>query len=93
MDYLLMSYIIYHQGCAAAHRRRHQSQRIPVVGVPAQGRRVLHSPRFAGNSLYTVVFMKIPRGHRRAGIPSNISSRAGGRALAGCCIPRRACCR
>ena len=46
MDYLLLSYVIYHAGLrAAAHRRGHQSQPAGGRALPAQGRRVLHPPQ------------------------------------------------
>jgi len=69
MDYLLMSYIIYHQGYALPHIAAGINLNIPVVGrFLRKGGAFFIRRSFAGNSLYTVVFMKylaaiMARGH------------------------------
>ena len=69
MDYLLMSYIIYHQGYALPHIAAGINLNIPVVGrLLRKGGAFFIRRSFAGNSLYTVVFMKylaaiMARGH------------------------------
>jgi len=69
MDYLLMSYIIYHQGFALPHIAAGINLNIPVVGrYLRKGGAFFIRRSFAGNSLYTVVFMKylaaiMARGH------------------------------
>src|SRR6478735_3975043 len=69
MDYLLMSYIIYHQGYALPHIAAGINLNIPVVGrYLRKGGAFFIRRSFAGNSLYTVVFMKylaaiMARGH------------------------------
>ena len=69
MDYLLMSYIIYHQGFALPHIAAGINLNIPVVGrYLRKGGAFFIRRSFAGNALYTVVFMKylaaiMARGH------------------------------
>jgi glycerol-3-phosphate O-acyltransferase len=69
MDYLLMSYIIYHQGFALPHIAAGINLNIPVVGrFLRKGGAFFIRRSFAGNALYTVVFMKylaaiMARGH------------------------------
>jgi glycerol-3-phosphate O-acyltransferase len=69
MDYLLMSYIIYHQGYALPHIAAGINLNIPVVGrLLRKGGAFFIRRSFAGNALYTVVFMKylaaiMARGH------------------------------
>jgi hypothetical protein len=69
MDYLLMSYIIYHQGYALPHIAAGINLNIPVVGrYLRKGGAFFIRRSFAGNALYTVVFMKylaaiMARGH------------------------------
>ncbi len=69
MDYLLMSYIIYHQGYALPHIAAGINLNIPVVGrFLRKGGAFFIRRSFAGNALYTVVFMKylaaiMARGH------------------------------
>ncbi|HET7811825.1 MAG TPA: glycerol-3-phosphate 1-O-acyltransferase PlsB [Steroidobacteraceae bacterium] len=69
MDYLLLSYIIYHQGFAVPHIAAGINLNIPVVGrLLRKGGAFFIRRTFAGNALYTVVFMKylaaiMARGH------------------------------
>ncbi|HEX6636168.1 MAG TPA: glycerol-3-phosphate 1-O-acyltransferase PlsB [Steroidobacteraceae bacterium] len=69
MDYLLLSYIIYHQGYAIPHIAAGINLNIPVVGrFLRKGGAFFIRRTFAGNALYTVVFMKylaaiMARGH------------------------------
>ena len=69
MDYLLMSYIIYHQGYALPHIAAGINLNIPVVGrLLRKGGAFFIRRSFGGNALYTVVFMKylaaiMARGH------------------------------
>jgi len=69
MDYLLLSYIIYHQGFALPHIAAGINLNIPVVGrLLRKGGAFFIRRSFAGNALYTVVFMKylaaiMARGH------------------------------
>src|SRR6187397_187338 len=69
MDYLLLSYIIYHQGYAVPHIAAGINLNIPVVGrLLRKGGAFFIRRTFAGNALYTVVFMKylaaiMARGH------------------------------
>ena len=69
MDYLLLSYIIYHQGYALPHIAAGINLNIPVVGrLLRKGGAFFIRRSFAGNALYTVVFMKylaaiMARGH------------------------------
>jgi glycerol-3-phosphate O-acyltransferase len=69
MDYLLLSYIIYHQGYAIPHIAAGINLNIPVVGrLLRKGGAFFIRRSFAGNALYTVVFMRylaaiMARGH------------------------------
>jgi glycerol-3-phosphate O-acyltransferase len=69
MDYLLLSYIIYHQGYALPHIAAGINLNIPVVGrFLRKGGAFFIRRSFGGNALYTVVFMKylaaiMARGH------------------------------
>jgi glycerol-3-phosphate O-acyltransferase len=69
MDYLLMSYIIYHQGYALPHIAAGINLNIPIVGrFLRKGGAFFIRRSFSGNALYTVVFMKylaaiMARGH------------------------------
>jgi len=69
MDYLLLSYIIYHQGYAVPHIAAGINLNIPIVGrLLRKGGAFFIRRSFAGNALYTVVFMKylaaiMARGH------------------------------
>jgi glycerol-3-phosphate O-acyltransferase len=69
MDYLLMSYIIYHQGYALPHIAAGLNLNIPLIGrLLRKGGAFFIRRSFSGNSLYTVVFMKylaaiMARGH------------------------------
>ena len=69
MDYLLLSYVIYHQGYALPHIAAGINLNIPIVGrLLRKGGAFFMRRTFAGNSLYTVVFMKylaaiMARGH------------------------------
>ncbi len=69
MDYLLMSYIIYHQGYAVPHIAAGINLNIPVIGrLLRKGGAFFIRRSFSGNALYTVVFMKylaaiMARGH------------------------------
>jgi glycerol-3-phosphate O-acyltransferase len=69
MDYLLLSYVIYHQGYALPHIAAGINLNIPLVGrLLRKGGAFFIRRSFAGNALYTVVFMKylaaiMARGH------------------------------
>jgi glycerol-3-phosphate O-acyltransferase len=69
MDYLLLSYVIYHQGYAVPHIASGINLNIPIVGrFLRKGGAFFIRRSFAGNALYTVVFMKylaaiMARGH------------------------------
>jgi glycerol-3-phosphate O-acyltransferase len=69
MDYLLLSYVIYHQGYAVPHIAAGINLNIPIVGrFLRKGGAFFIRRSFAGNALYTVVFMKylaaiMARGH------------------------------
>jgi glycerol-3-phosphate O-acyltransferase len=69
MDYLLLSYVIYHQGYAVPHIAAGINLDIPIVGRLLRKCGAFFIRRtFAGNALYTVVFMKylaaiMARGH------------------------------
>jgi glycerol-3-phosphate O-acyltransferase len=59
MDYLLLSYVIYKQGFAVPHIAAGLNLNIPVVGrFLRKGGAFFLRRRFAGNTLYTAVFMK-----------------------------------
>src|SRR4051812_22867425 len=69
MDYLLLSYVIYHQGYAIPHIAAGINLNIPVVGrFLRKGGAFFIRRSFGGNALYTAVFMKylaaiMARGH------------------------------
>jgi len=69
MDYLLLSYVIYKQGYAVPHIAAGINLNIPVVGrFLRKGGAFFIRRSFAGNALYTAVFMKylaaiMGRGH------------------------------
>src|SRR6186713_1145679 len=69
MDYLLLSYVIYHAGYALPHIAAGINLNIPIVGrFLRKGGAFFIRRSFAGNALYTVVFMKylaaiMARGH------------------------------
>jgi len=69
MDYLLLSYVIYKQGYAVPHIAAGINLNIPVVGrFLRKGGAFFLRRSFAGNALYTAVFMKylaviMGRGH------------------------------
>lgn len=69
MDYLLLSYIIYTQGYAVPHIAAGLNLNIPIVGrLLRKGGAFFIRRSFAGNALYTVVFMRylaaiMARGH------------------------------
>ena len=69
MDYLLLSYVIYKQGYAVPHIAAGINLNIPVVGrFLRKGGAFFIRRSFAGNALYTAVFMKylaaiMARGH------------------------------
>ena len=70
MDYLLLSYVVYHKGYAVPHIAAGINLNMPVVGsLPAARRRVLPAAQLrAATRLYTAVFMKylgtmMARGH------------------------------
>ncbi len=69
MDYLLLSYVIYHQGYAIPHIAAGINLNIPIIGrFLRKGGAFFIRRSFAGNALYTVVFMKylaaiMARGH------------------------------
>ena len=69
MDYLLLSYVIYKQGYAVPHIAAGINLNIPIVGrLLRKGGAFFIRRSFAGNALYTAVFMKylaaiMARGH------------------------------
>jgi glycerol-3-phosphate O-acyltransferase len=69
MDYLLLSYVIYKQGYAVPHIAAGINLDIPIVGrFLRKGGAFFIRRSFAGNALYTAVFMKylaaiMARGH------------------------------
>jgi len=69
MDYLLLSYSVYMQGLTAPHIAAGLNLNMPVVGpILRRGGAFFLRRSFAGNSLYTMVFMKylglmMARGH------------------------------
>jgi glycerol-3-phosphate O-acyltransferase len=69
MDYLLLSYVIYKQGYAVPHIAAGINLNIPLVGrFLRKGGAFFIRRSFAGNALYTAVFMKylatiMARGH------------------------------
>lgn len=69
MDYLLLSYVIYTQGYAVPHIAAGINLNIPVVGrLLRKGGAFFMRRSFAGNALYTAVFMQylaaiMGRGH------------------------------
>jgi glycerol-3-phosphate O-acyltransferase len=69
MDYLLLSYVIYKQGYAVPHIAAGINLNIPVIGrFLRKGGAFFIRRSFAGNALYTAVFMKylaaiMARGH------------------------------
>lgn len=69
MDYLLLSYVIYKQGYAVPHIAAGINLNIPVIGrLLRKGGAFFIRRSFAGNALYTAVFMKylaaiMARGH------------------------------
>jgi len=69
MDYLLLSYSVYMQGFTAPHIAAGLNLNMPVVGpILRRGGAFFLRRSFAGNSLYTMVFMKylglmMARGH------------------------------
>lgn len=69
MDYLLLSYAIYRQGYAIPHIAAGINLNLPIVGrLLRKGGAFFIRRSFAGNALYTVVFMKylaaiMARGH------------------------------
>jgi glycerol-3-phosphate O-acyltransferase len=69
MDYLLLSYVIYHAGYALPHIAAGINLNIPIVGrFLRKGGAFFIRRSFSGNALYTVVFMKylaaiMARGH------------------------------
>ena len=67
MDYLLLSYAIYRKGYAIPHIAAGINLNMPVVGrFLRKGGAFFIRRSFRGNALYTVVFMKLPRGHHGA---------------------------
>lgn len=69
MDYLLLSYAIYRQGYAIPHIAAGINLNLPIIGrLLRKGGAFFIRRSFAGNALYTVVFMKylatiMARGH------------------------------
>jgi glycerol-3-phosphate O-acyltransferase len=69
MDYLLMSYVIYHKGYAAPHIAAGINLNMPVIGsFLRRGGAFFLRRSFSGNTLYTAVFVKyvglmMARGH------------------------------
>lgn len=69
MDYLLLSYVIYKQGYAVPHIAAGINLNIPIIGrLLRKGGAFFIRRSFAGNALYTAVFMKylatiMARGH------------------------------
>jgi glycerol-3-phosphate O-acyltransferase len=69
MDYLLLSYVVYHKGHAVPHIAAGINLNMPVIGTfLRRGGAFFLRRTFAGNTLYTAVFMKylglmMARGH------------------------------
>jgi glycerol-3-phosphate O-acyltransferase len=69
MDYLLLSYVVYHKGFAVPHIAAGINLNMPVIGsFLRRGGAFFLRRSFAGNDLYTAVFMKylglmMARGH------------------------------
>jgi len=69
MDYLLLSYVVYHKGFAVPHIAAGINLNMPIVGpFLRRGGAFFLRRSFAGNQLYTAVFMKylglmMARGH------------------------------
>ena len=69
MDYLLLSYVVYHKGFAVPHIAAGINLNMPVVGsFLRRGGAFFLRRSFSGNALYTAVFMKyfglmMARGH------------------------------
>lgn len=69
MDYLLMSYVVYHKGYAVPHIAAGINLNMPVVGsFLRRGGAFFLRRSFSGNTLYSAVFMKylglmMARGH------------------------------
>jgi glycerol-3-phosphate O-acyltransferase len=69
MDYLLLSYVVYHKGLAAPHIAAGINLNMPVVGsFLRRGGAFFLRRSFSGNPLYTAVFLKylavmMARGH------------------------------
>jgi glycerol-3-phosphate O-acyltransferase len=69
MDYLLLSYVVYHKGHAVPHIAAGINLNMPVLGTfLRRGGAFFLRRTFAGNALYTAVFMKylglmMARGH------------------------------
>ncbi len=69
MDYLLLSYVVYHKGFAVPHIAAGINLNMPVVGsFLRRGGAFFLRRSFAGNALYSAVFMKylglmMARGH------------------------------
>ena len=95
MDYLLLSYVIYHQGYAMPHIAAGINLNIPVVGrFLRKGGAFFIRRSFARQRALHRGVHEVPRGHHGArAFASSTSSKAGARAPAGCCSPRPACCR
>jgi glycerol-3-phosphate O-acyltransferase len=69
MDYLLMSYVVYHKGYAVPHIAAGINLNMPVIGsFLRRGGAFFLRRSFSGNALYSAVFMKylglmMARGH------------------------------
>lgn len=69
MDYLLLSYVVYHKGYAAPHIAAGINLNMPVIGsFLRRGGAFFLRRSFSGNTLYTAVFVKylgtmMARGH------------------------------
>jgi glycerol-3-phosphate O-acyltransferase len=69
MDYLLMSYVVYHKGYAVPHIAAGINLNLPVIGsFLRRGGAFFLRRSFSGNALYSAVFMKylglmMARGH------------------------------
>ena len=69
MDYLLLSYVVYHKGFAVPHIAAGINLNMPVIGsFLRRGGAFFLRRSFSGNALYTAVFMKyfglmMARGH------------------------------
>ena len=93
MDYLLLAYAIYVHGYAVPHTAAGVNLNLPVVGrFLRKGGGFFIRRSFAGNKLYTVVFMKYLAAIMAAGTRSSTSSRAVAAAPGGCCSRRPGCC-